>query len=243
MREIVFDTETTGLDARKGDKLIEIGCVELVNRFPTGKTYHQYINPEREVSPGAFDVHGLSWDSLKDKPVFADIAAGFMEFVGEDGILVAHNASFDMGFVNTELAAIGQSAYPDERVVDTLVLARRKNPAGPNSLDALCTRFGVNNNHRTFHGALLDAELLAKVYLELLGGAQADLGLNAANPEEGLDEDGNLWHPKPRPDPLPPRLSDDERAAHAVYVATFAVESLWSIYQPRTRRTPRTGRT
>ena len=241
MREIVFDTETTGLDARKGDKLIEIGCVELINRFPTGKTYHQYINPEREVSPGAF-VHGLSWDSLKDKPVFAEVAAGFMEFVGEDGILVAHNASFDMGFVNTELTAIGRPAYPDERVVDTLVLARRKNPAGPNSLDALCARFGVNNNHRTFHGALLDAELLAKVYLELLGGAQADLGLNAANPEEGLDEDGNLWHPKPRPEPLPPRLSDEEQAAHAVYVSTFAVKSLWSIYQPRTRRVPRADR-
>lgn len=242
MREIVFDTETTGLDARKGDKLIEIGCVELINRFPTGKTYHQYINPEREVSPGAFDVHGLSWDKLRDKPVFAEIVADFMEFVGEDGILVAHNASFDMGFINAELAAIGRPAYPDERVVDTLVLARRKNPAGPNSLDALCARFGVNNNHRTFHGALLDAELLAKVYLELLGGAQADLGLNADNPDEGLDEDGNLWHPKPRPTALPPRLSDAQRAAHAAYISTFSAEPLWSLYRPDTGRKPETGR-
>lgn len=230
MREIVFDTETTGLDARKGDKLIEIGCVELINRFPTGKTYHQYINPEREVSQGAFDVHGMSWDSLKENPVFADVASDFIEFVGDDGILVAHNASFDMGFINTELKAIGRSAYSDERVVDTLMLARRKNPAGPNSLDALCSRYGVDNDHRTFHGALLDAELLAKVYLELLGGAQADLGLRADDPTDGLDEDGNIWHPKPRTKTLPPRLSDADRAAHAAFIATFSADSIWSKY-------------
>lgn len=231
MREIVFDTETTGLDARKGDRLIEIGCVELINRFPTGRTYHQYINPERDVSQGAFDVHGMSWDSLKENPVFADIASDFIEFVGDDGILVAHNASFDMGFINTELKTIGRPVYPDERVVDTLVLARRKNPAGPNSLDALCSRFGVNNDHRTFHGALLDAELLAKVYLELLGGAQADLGLQADDASDDLDEDGNVWHPKPRPKPLPPRLSDADQAAHAAFVTGFSTESIWSKYR------------
>lgn len=242
MREIVFDTETTGLDARKGDKLIEIGCVELINRFPTGKTYHQYINPERDVSQGAFDVHGMSWDSLKENPVFADVAAGFIEFVGDDGILVAHNASFDMGFINTELKAVGRPVYPDERVVDTLMLARRKNPAGPNSLDALCSRYGVNNDHRTFHGALLDAELLAKVYLELLGGAQADLGLRAENPEEGLDEDGNAWHPKPRENALPPRLSEADQAAHSAFVATFSAEPIWSKYVSIDRDTAKSGR-
>lgn len=230
MREIVFDTETTGLDARKGDKLIEIGCVELINRFPTGRTYHQYINPERDVSAGAFDVHGMSWDSLKENPVFADIASEFMDFVGDDGILVAHNASFDMGFINTELKAVGRPAYSEDRVIDTLVLARRKNPAGPNSLDALCSRFGVNNEHRTFHGALLDAELLAKVYLELLGGAQADLGLRAENPGDSLDEDGNIWHPKPRNKPLPSRLSEDAIAAHSAFVSTFSAEPIWSKY-------------
>jgi len=242
MREIVFDTETTGLDARKGDKLIEIGCVELVNRFPTGNTYHQYINPERDVSQGAFDVHGMSWDSLRENPVFKDIASDFLDFVGDDGILVAHNASFDMGFINTELKAIGRPVYAEERVVDTLVLARRKNPAGPNSLDALCSRFGVNNEHRTFHGALLDAELLAKVYLELLGGAQADLGLRADDPTEDLDEDGNVWHPKPRPKPLQPRLSDAEKAAHAAFVATFSVDPIWSKYLPRDRTVARSDR-
>lgn len=227
MREIVFDTETTGLDAKKGDKLIEIGCLELINRFPTGKTYHQYINPEREVSPGAFDVHGLSWDALKDKPVFADIAEDFMNFVGEDGILVAHNASFDMGFLNTELSAIGKPPYSNERVYDTLELARRKHPAGPNSLDALCSRYSINNEHRTFHGALLDAELLAKVYLELLGGAQADLGLNAHDFDEVLDEFGNVWRAKPRAVPLPSRITEEEKQAHAVFVATFSGEPVW----------------
>jgi DNA polymerase-3 subunit epsilon len=232
MREIVFDTETTGLDARKGDRLIEIGCVELINRFPTGRTYHQYINPEREVSQGAFDVHGMSWDSLKENPVFADIASDFIEFVGDDGILVAHNASFDMGFINTELQTIGRPAYPEERVVDTLMLARRKNPAGPNSLDALCSRFGINNDHRTFHGALLDAELLAKVYLELLGGAQADLGLQADDASDDLDEDGNAWNPKPRPRALPPRLSEADQTAHAAFVAGFSTEAIWSKYRP-----------
>ncbi|MFK8033491.1 MAG: DNA polymerase III subunit epsilon [Hyphomicrobiales bacterium] len=230
MREIVFDTETTGLDAKKGDKLIEIGCLELINRFPTGKIYHQYINPERAVSQGAFDVHGLSWDALKDKPVFADIAQDFINFVGDDGILVAHNASFDMGFINTELKAVGRPIYGDNRVFDTLMLARRKHPAGPNSLDALCSRYNINNDHRTYHGALLDAELLAKVYLELLGGAQADLGLNAHDNDEQLDEFGNAWRPKPRPMALKSRLTDEEKAAHAAFVATFSSEPIWGKY-------------
>src|SRR6516165_4254927 len=166
MREIVFDTETTGLDPYKGDRLVEIGCIELLNRFPTGRTFHRYINPERDMPQEAFAVHGLSSDFLKDKPLFASIAEELLEFVGE-AALVAHNATFDLGFLNAELERIKRSSIPRDRLVDTLLLARRKYPGGSNRLDDLCSRFGIDNSRRTKHGALLDAELLAEIYVEL----------------------------------------------------------------------------
>lgn len=230
MREIIFDTETTGLDPKSGDRLIEIGGVELVNRFPTGRHYHQYINPERAVSQGAYEVHGYSWDDLKDNPTFAEIAQAFLDFVGDDGILVAHNAKFDMGFINHQLELVGLPTFPEERVVDTLALARQKNPAGQNSLDALCSRYGIDNTHRTLHGALLDSELLADVYIELLGGRQADLGLTQKRNADNAQNDGTITSVKPRPNPLPARLSDADKAAHTAFVTGFSKDALWANY-------------
>ncbi len=183
LREIVFDTETTGFNYQSGDKLVEIGAIELVNHMPTGRTYHQYINPEREVPEDALKVHGLTYEFLKDYPTFDKIAQDFIDFIGEDGILVAHNASFDVNFVNYQLEELGFETYSFDRVVDTLEIAKSKFPGQRNSLDVLCKRFGVDNSKRTFHGALLDAELLADVYLELLGGAEPtmDLATNVDN--------------------------------------------------------------
>ena len=184
VREIVFDTETTGLSPEKGDRLVEIGAVELINHLPTGKTYHQYINPERDVPEEVVAVHGLTEEFLKDYPVFADIAADFIEFVGDDGILVAHNATFDMNFINYELKKIGREEYSFDRVIDTLEIARKMFPGAKNNLDALCKRFGVDNSSRTLHGALLDADLLAQVYLELLGGDEPSMLGNTAVKEK-----------------------------------------------------------
>ena len=178
-REIVFDTETTGLDPLTGDRLVEIGAVELINHVPTGRTYHQYINPEREVPEEVVKVHGLTTEYLKDFPVFADVAQDWIDFVGEDGVLVAHNAPFDMKFINYELKRLGYEEYQWDRVVDTLEIARSKFPGQRNNLDVLCKRFGIDNSARTFHGALLDAQLLAEVYLELLGGAEPTMDLSA----------------------------------------------------------------
>src|SRR5262245_14093337 len=174
MREIVLDTETTGLDPFQGHRVVEIGCVELVNRIPSGQVFHRYINPERDVPADAFAVHGLSGEFLKDKPLFADIADELVAFLG-DAPLVAHNAMFDLGFVNSELTRCKRPAVERERLVDTLMLARRRHPGSANRLDDLCARYGIDNSHRTKHGALLDAELLADVYLELVGGRQASL--------------------------------------------------------------------
>ena len=173
MREIVLDTETTGLDPATGDRIVEIGCLELVNRLPTGETYHVYINPERDMPPQAEQVHGLSEAFLRDKPLFADIVAGFLQFIGDDA-LVIHNADFDMKFLNAELALLGQNKLPNP-VVDTLAMARKRFPGSPASLDALCRRFGVDNSNRDLHGALVDADLLAEVYIELKGGRQPNL--------------------------------------------------------------------
>ena len=176
MREIVLDTETTGLDPDSGDRLVEIGAVELVNHMPTGRTFHVYVNPQRDVPQEAVDVHGLTAQFLADKPVFAAIAAEFAAFIG-DARLVIHNAAFDMKFLNAELGWAGQPTVPWARAVDTLDLARRRFPGAQNTLDALCRRFGVDNSVREKHGALLDSELLAEVYLELMGGRQPDLSL------------------------------------------------------------------
>ncbi len=179
MREIVFDTETTGLDPKTGDRLVEIGCVELMGRIPTGETSHAYYNPERDMPLAAEEVHGLSAAFLSDKPLFADGADALLEFLG-DAPLVAHNAGFDFGFLNNELALCGREPISLDRMVDTVAIARKKHPGAKASLDALCTRYGIDRSHRVKHGALLDAELLAQVYLELLGGRQIGLVLDAA---------------------------------------------------------------
>ncbi len=176
-RELIFDTETTGFDPMTGDRLIEIGLVEMVDRSLTGSNYHAYVNPERDVPESAFKIHGLSTEFLKDKPVFSEVMDEFAEYVGDDSVLVAHNAEFDMRFINWELENAGRPIIHAKRFIDTLAIARTKFPGAANSLDALCKRFGVNNTHRTLHGALLDAEILADVYIELLGGRQAGLDL------------------------------------------------------------------
>ena len=231
MREIIFDTETTGLDSRE-DRVIEIGGVELVNSFPTGRTFHVYINAQgRPVHPDALAVHGISEADLADKPTFPEISESFLEFI--DGArLVAHNASFDMGFINAEFGRLGLPPIAQERVLDTLALARRKHPMGPNSLDALCKRYGIDNSRRTKHGALLDSELLAEVYVELIGGKQATLiletaGSNAAGPADVMDA-----RVVQRPVPLPSRLTEDQCAAHAALVATLGEKAIWREFDP-----------
>lgn len=185
MREIVFDTETTGLDPKTGDRLVEIGCVELMGRIPTGETFHAYYNPERDMPLAAEEVHGLSAAFLSDKPLFAEGAAALLDFLG-DSPLVAHNAGFDFGFLNNELALCGREPLSLDRMVDTVAIARRKHPGAKASLDALCTRYGIDRSHRVKHGALLDAELLAQVYLELLGGRQIGLVLDSG--AQSVDE-------------------------------------------------------
>lgn len=228
MREIIFDTETTGLDSRE-DRIIEIGGVELVNRFPTGRSFHVYIHPEnREIHPEAQAVHGISMADLAGKPVFSQIAGEFLAFI--DGArLVAHNASFDMGFVNQELRRIGAERVDSDRVIDTLAIARRKHPMGPNSLDALCRRYGVDNSRRTKHGALLDAELLAEVYIELIGGKQAALGLEIVETEQAeVRQSVGIVVIAERPRPLPQRLCEAQRAAHAALVVEIGAGAIWT---------------
>jgi len=229
MREIVFDTETTGLDSRE-DRVIEIGCVELVNRFPTGRTLHRFINAQgRSVHPEALAVHGISDADLADKPVFAEIADAFIDFI--DGAkLVAHNANFDIGFINAEFTRLGQLLIEPDRVVDTLALARRKHPMGPNSLDALCRRYGIDNSRRTKHGALLDAELLAEVYIELVGGKQASFGLEVSTAKHRSDDSGAqiIIELPERLRALPSRLTEEERLAHQAMVAGMGAKALWA---------------
>ena len=233
MREIVFDTETTGFDPRTGDRVVEIGCVELVNHIVTGQTFHVYINPERSMPRAAFEVHGLSDEFLSDKPKFAEIADGFLAFVG-DARLVAHNAEFDFKFINAELGRLGRPAIGLDRMVDTLALAKRKHPAGPNSLDALCSRYGIDNSRRDLHGALLDSELLAEVYVELIGGKQAALTLVTAVDSRSTGRAGAsaaaASGPRRRPAPLAPRLTEAEHAAHTAFVAKLGEAALWRRY-------------
>lgn len=226
MREIVLDTETTGFDPLSGDRIVEIGCVELVNHMPTGRTYHQYINPQRSMPAEAFAVHGLGDEFLADKPVFAKIGQDFLDFVGTDARLVIHNASFDMKFLNAELKWIGLPSIALDRAVDTLEMARRKFPGSPATLDALCRRFGIDNSNRVLHGALLDSEILAEVYLELIGGRQPDLVLA---PQDTRSHGGaaTQWRAMPRPQPLPPRLTEQEAAAHAAFVQSLGEGALW----------------
>jgi DNA polymerase-3 subunit epsilon len=227
MREIIFDTETTGLDPYQGDRLVEIGCVELVNGFPSGKTFHAYLNPQRDMPDQAFQVHGLSGDFLKDKPLFADICEEFLAFVG-DAPLVAHNAMFDLGFINAELERCKKMLLQRDRLVDTLMLARRRYPAGPNGLDHLCARFSIDASRRTKHGALLDAELLAEVYVELTGKRQARLSL--VEEPITMSQAGVITVVRLRPAPLAPRVSDAEREAHLAFVATLGEKAIWNEY-------------
>ncbi|PSC04797.1 DNA polymerase III subunit epsilon [Alsobacter soli] len=230
-REIVFDTETTGLSPLGGDRVVEIGCVELLNHVPTGNTFHVYINPERDMPAEAFAVHGLSSEFLSDKPIFAAVAEDFVAFIG-DAKMVAHNASFDVSFLNAELGRLGHGPIVAERVVDTLAMAKRKFPFAPATLDALCSRFGVDTSRRVKHGALLDAELLAEVYIELLGGRQADLGLVAAGVKTAVERATISVRQLVRPEPLPSRLTAAELAAHEGFIATLKGEIVWRQYLP-----------
>ncbi len=228
MREIVLDTETTGLDPDTGDRIVEIGALELHNHLPTGRTYHQYINPCRPMPREAFDVHGLGDDFLKDKPVFETIADEFLAFIGSSR-LVIHNAGFDMKFLNAELRWAGRPPIAMERALDTLTIARKKFPGSPASLDALCRRFGIDNSARTLHGALLDSEILAEVYLELIGGRQPGFGLTGSSTDASrLAEDETEWHPGARPAPLAPRISEKEIAAHEAFVKAMGDGALWN---------------
>jgi len=224
MREIVLDTETTGLDPETGDRLVEIGAVELFNHMPTGRTFHQYINPQRAMSPEALAVHGLGDDFLRDKPLFSTIVDDFIAFL-DDAKLVIHNASFDMKFINAELGWIGRPAIPFDRAVDTLMIARQKFPGSPASLDALCRRFGIDNSSRTLHGALLDSEILAEVYLELIGGRQP--GLVLATVESVEESTAAAARLGPRPRPLSSRLTKEEAAAHSLLVEELGDDALW----------------
>jgi DNA polymerase-3 subunit epsilon len=240
MREIVLDTETTGLDPAEGDRIVEIGAVELVNHLPTGRTWHQYINPERGMPRGAFEVHGIGHDlleppgppaaggvTLRDKPIFSRIGRAFLDFIG-DAQLVIHNAAFDMKFLNAELQRAGLPVLPAARAVDTLMIARSRFPGSPASLDALCRRFGIDNSMREKHGALLDSEILAEVYLELVGGRQPGLVLGARPdvPSQGMKED-TVWRPRPRPAALPARISRAEADAHAAMVIALGDSAIW----------------
>lgn len=228
MREIVLDTETTGLDPADGHRIVEIGAVEIFNHMPTGRTYHQYINPKRQMPKEAFDVHGIGDDFLRDKPLFPAIAQAFLGFI-TDAPLVIHNASFDMKFLNAELVAAGLAPLAANRAVDTLLIARKKFPGSPASLDALCRRFAIDTSKREKHGALVDSEILAEVYLELVGGRQPDFGLATAAQNTAAETlvSGQGWRPRPRTVPLPPRLTADETAAHSAFVAKMGDAAIW----------------
>ena len=225
MREIVFDTETTGLDPRSGDRMVEIGCIEMINRIPTGETFHAYYNPQRDMPAGAEAVHGLSIAFLSDKPVFAEGADALLEFIGDDP-LVAHNAHFDFGFLNAELEKCGRNAVSLDRMVDTVALAKKRHPGAKLSLDALCTRYGIDRSHRVKHGALLDAELLAQVYIELTGGRQIGLGLSAESPQASTGEGRHVSPARPRREPRIFAPSPEELARHRQFLTTID-KPLW----------------
>jgi DNA polymerase-3 subunit epsilon len=227
MREIVLDTETTGLDPFDGHRLVEIGCVELINRIPSGQSFHRYFNPERSMPAEAFAVHGLSDDFLRDKLFFAETADDLVAFLG-DAPLVIHNAAFDIGFLNAELERAGRPLIARERTIDTLLIARRKHPGGSNRLDDLCVRYAIDNSHRTKHGALLDAELLAEVYVELIGARQAQLVLSQAAAPGRLS--GEPIIVRQRTVPLVARVTAEQRAAHRQFIATLGERPIWLDY-------------
>ena len=226
MREIILDTETTGLDPATGDRLVEIACVEVLNYIPTGDFYHTYIDPERDVPEGAFNVHGLSTEFLKGKPLFRDVAADFLAFIGESR-LVIHNAEFDMKFLNAEFKRAGLPLLPADRAFDTLTYARRKHPGAANSLDALCARYKIDNSRRTKHGALMDSEILAEVYAELMGGRQATLVLAS---EAAIRQKAEIFVRRERPAPLASLLDEEEAQAHGRFLAGLGEKAVWRDY-------------
>ncbi|MEO8669177.1 MAG: DNA polymerase III subunit epsilon [Bauldia sp.] len=232
MREIIFDTETTGLDPVKGDRLCEIACIELVNHIPTGKSFHRHVNPQRAVPADATRIHGLTDEFLRDKPLFSAVADELLDFVG-DATLIAHNASFDMAFVNAELARLGKGPIGDERVIDTLMLARRKHPAGPNSLDALCMRYEIDLSRRTKHSAILDSELLAEVYIELIGGRQTSLVLGGETDVQTIAVAHHVVDVGARPVPRLFAITAAEIEAHRAAVASLGANAIWAKYLPR----------
>ncbi len=225
MREIVLDTETTGLDPLRGDRLVEIGCVEIFNRMPTGQTFHRHLNPERDMPAEALAVHGLSSEFLAGKPLFAQVVEEFLEFIA-DAPLVIHNASFDIGFITAELERIQRPSIARERLVDTLLLARRKHPGVSNRLDDLCSRYAIDNSRRTKHGALLDAELLAEVYIDLIGARQSQLILATESREMRAGGYGEMPR-RLREVPLAPRVTEADRAVHRAFVATLGDKPIW----------------
>lgn len=229
IREIVLDTETTGMDPFEGDRIVEIGCVECINHLVTGQTFHVYINPERDMPAEAAAVHGLTEEFLKDKPVFAQTYADFLDFIG-DAKLVIHNAEFDMKFINHHLKEMGAPAISEKRIIDTLHIARQKFPGSPANLDALCKRFGIDNSNRTLHGALLDSELLAEVYLELLGGRQVGLSLDD-DKATNMSGDGQSLNLNAKKAVRPSRnfeVSEGELAAHKAMIEALGKLSLWN---------------
>jgi DNA polymerase-3 subunit epsilon len=231
MREVIFDTETTGLDPKTGDRIVEIGCIEMIGRVETGRTFHAYFNPERDMPPEAERVHGLSAAFLATKPRFAAVADELLAFLGDDP-LVAHNAGFDFGFLNNELERIGRSPISLDRMVDTVVIARKRHPGAKLSLDALCTRYGIDRSHRVKHGALLDAELLAQVYVELNGGRQIGLGLIDSGADSATPTTPNApWHrpsgDRPRREPRPHVASPEELERHRAFIAEID-NAIWA---------------
>lgn len=229
MREIVLDTETTGLDPKTGDRVVEIGCVELKNHFPSGRTFHHYLNPERDMPKAAFDVHGLSTEFLADKPLFSDLVDDFLGFI-EDAVLVIHNASFDVAFLNMELERVNRPRISMDRVVDTLALARRKHPGAQNNLDALCKRYKIDHFNREKHGALLDSEILAQVYAELIGCTQANLAF--AQKEEIIIRDTTvIYQADVRATTLPSQLTQDELDRHKAFIEDLGEDAIWKQYR------------
>ncbi|MAC08640.1 MAG: DNA polymerase III subunit epsilon [Rhodobiaceae bacterium] len=226
MREIVLDTETTGLSPDNGDRIVEIGCVELINHVPTNNTYQVYLNPEKDMDPGAEKVHGLTNEFLLDKPKFIEIADSFLEFIG-DSNLIAHNADFDINFLNSELVRAKKDKINNDRVVDTLKIARSKFPGARNSLDALCKRFFVDNSNRSLHGALLDSELLAEVYLELVGGKEPDLELSTNTIKKDNNSQNRTSNVSARKNKLKTRITNIDEKNHRDFLASLPKESLW----------------
>ena len=228
-REIVLDTETTGLSPREGHRVVEIGCVEIINRMPTGRSFHRYVHPERDMPAEALAVHGLSAEFLRDHPIFAHVVEDFLVFIADDP-LVIHNAAFDTLFLNFELTRLNHPPLAPSRIVDSLMLARRRHPGGANSLDALCSRYAVDASRRTKHGALLDAELLSEVYAELTGGRQASLTLAMVGARARGAGAGGLPQ---RPEPLPLRLDGDAIEGHREFIATLGPDAIWNRYIQR----------